>query len=518
VAEVWCPKFYDRNSTPLDYRRLKRFDILKVSDEEKLIVPLKPGETNIQYYVTNDELFNILSETHIRTGHGGRTRMLKELQVRYKNITYEVIMLYLNLCKQCQMKYSAPKKGIVVKPMVSSELNSRCQVDLIDLQSHRDGDYVFIMVYQDHLTKFVQLWPLKSRRAEEVAYHLLNIFLTFGAPAILHSDNDREFSNRVISELCAMWKDVKIVHGKPRHSQTQGSVERANQDIQNTSRYVNRMDDSNKWSEGLSFVQFAKNTTYHEGIRQSPYEALFGVKPKRGNIETEEQLEAYVNTFEENLGSDHIDDHVLDESDVDNQNTKPSMSSSQALTDPPPSTSSTQALTDPQLSTSSCQALTEQHELIYSKRVAAKENLLLQATKMLRTSKRKFPPAQIGDTVRIQVPDVDRGRTDPRNVLAVVAGIENSDFYRLANKHGTLKQLFTRNQFAICKEKLLSMDEVSTQEMSLREAASANSKSGGQGYTRCNCKRKCSTAKCSCKNKGLLCNSKCHGSLSCCNK
>jgi hypothetical protein len=137
---------------------------------------------------------------------------------------------------------------------------------------------------------------------------------------------------------------------------------------------------------------------------------------------------------------------------------------------------------------------------------------------MLRTSKRKFPPAQIGDTVRIQVPDVDRGRTDPRNVLAVVVGIEDSDFYRLANKHGTLKQLFTRNQFAICKEKLLSMDEVSTQEISLREAASANSKSGGQGYTRCNCKRKCSTAKCSCKNKRLLCNSKCHGSLSCCNK
>jgi hypothetical protein len=545
VSEVIFAK--RKCSTPLDYRRLKRFDILKVSDEEKLIVPLKPGETNIQYYVTNDELFNILSETHIRTGHGGRTRMLKELQVRYKNITYEVIMLYLNLCKQCQMKHSAPKKGIVVKPMVSSELNSRCQVDLIDLQSHRDGDYVFIMVYQDHLTKFVQLRPLKSKRAEEVAYHLLNIFLTFGAPAILHSDNGREFSNRVISELCAMWKDVKIVHGKPRHSQTQGSVERANQDIQNMLTAWMQDNDSNKWSEGLPFVQFAKNTTYHEGIRQSPYEALFGVKPKRGiassslprgqiaNIETEEQLEAYVDTFEENLGSDHIDDHVLDESDVDNQNTKtdpqPSMSSSQALTDPPPSTSSTQALTDPQLSTSSsqaltdpqpstssCQALTEQHELISSKRVAAKENLLLQATKMLRTSKRKFPPPQIGDTVRIQVPDVDRGRTDPRNVLAVVVGIENSDFYRLANKHGTLKQLFTRNQFAICKEKLLSMDEVSTQEMSLREAASANSKSGGQGYTRCNCKRKCSTAKCSCKNKGLLCNSKCHGSLSCCNK
>jgi hypothetical protein len=395
----------------LDYRRLKRFDILKVSDEEKLIVPLKPGETNIQYYVTNDELFNILSETHIRTGHGGRTRMLKELQVRYKNITYEVIMLYLNLCKQCQMKYSAPKKGIVVKPMVSSELNSRCQVDLIDLQSHRDGDYVFIMVYQDHLTKFVQLRPLKSKRAEEVAYHLLNIFLTFGAPAILHSDNDREFSNRVISELCTMWKDVKIVHGKPRHSQTQGSVERANQDIQNMLTAWMIQINGQKVCHLSNSPKTQLITKEYARVHMKPCLASSSLpRGQIANIETVEQLEAYVNTFEENLGSDHIDDHVLDESDVDNQNTKadpqPSMSSSQALTDPPPSTSSTQALTDPQLSTSSsqaltdpqpstssCQALTERHELISSKRVAAKENLLLQATKMLRTSKRKFPPA-----------------------------------------------------------------------------------------------------------------------------
>ncbi|GFT16576.1 KRAB-A domain-containing protein 2 [Trichonephila clavipes] len=68
------------------------------------------------------------------------------------------------------------------------------------------------MVYQDHLTKFVQLRPLKTKRAE-VACHVLSIFLPFGAPAILQSDNGREFSNQVMSEVCAMWKDVKIVHG-----------------------------------------------------------------------------------------------------------------------------------------------------------------------------------------------------------------------------------------------------------------------------------------------------------------
>lgn len=50
IFEVMSAK--NKCSTLLGYWRLKCFDILKVSDEQKLIVPLKPGETNIQYYVT----------------------------------------------------------------------------------------------------------------------------------------------------------------------------------------------------------------------------------------------------------------------------------------------------------------------------------------------------------------------------------------------------------------------------------------------------------------------------------
>ncbi|XP_072751056.1 KRAB-A domain-containing protein 2-like [Anoplolepis gracilipes] len=101
------------------------------------------------------------------------------------------------------------------------------------MQSQPDNDFKFILVYQDHLTKFVQLRALKSKRAEEVACNLIDIFTIFGAPSILQSDNGREFSNQIVEEACAMWPDLTIVHGKPRHSQTQGSVERANQDIEN---------------------------------------------------------------------------------------------------------------------------------------------------------------------------------------------------------------------------------------------------------------------------------------------
>ena len=58
LSEVISSKI--KCNTPLDYQQIKCFDILKLSDQEKLIVPLKPGEMNVQYYVTNDELFSKL--------------------------------------------------------------------------------------------------------------------------------------------------------------------------------------------------------------------------------------------------------------------------------------------------------------------------------------------------------------------------------------------------------------------------------------------------------------------------
>lgn len=130
-------------------------------------------------------------------------------------------------------KAKSRKKEVVVNSMVFLEFNSRFQVDLIDFQAQPDKDYKFIMVYQDHLTKFVVLKASKTKRAEKIAFNLLDIFTLLGAPSILQSDNGREFANKVVTNLKEYWPALKIVHGKPRHSQSQGSIERANQDIEN---------------------------------------------------------------------------------------------------------------------------------------------------------------------------------------------------------------------------------------------------------------------------------------------
>ena len=125
--------------------------------------------------------------------------------------------MYLDLCETCHLKISIVKKSLVVKPIISTSMNSRCQVDLIDMQSQPDGSYKIILNYQDHLTKMVILRPLQSKTAEEVAYQLVDIFCLQGAPSILQSDNGREFTNKLIQNVLELWPECHLVHGKPRH-------------------------------------------------------------------------------------------------------------------------------------------------------------------------------------------------------------------------------------------------------------------------------------------------------------
>jgi len=58
---------------------------------------------------------------------------------------------------------------------------------------------------------------------------------------------------------------------------------------------------------------------------------------------------------------------------------------------------------------------------------------------------------------------------DQRSIIAVITDTKDEEFYDLATKLGKLKVLYTRNQFTLCKENLLSIEEVGTEEISVRE-------------------------------------------------
>lgn len=131
-----------------------------------------------------------------------------------------------------------------------------------------------------------------------VAFALLDIFTLIGPPCILQSDNGAEFSNQahkiktvkmddgfvqeVISEIANVWPDVKMVHGRPRHSQSQGGIERLNRTCQEKLGKWLSANGGTKWTVGRLFVRWQINTQLHATIGTTPYKVTFGMEPRLG--------------------------------------------------------------------------------------------------------------------------------------------------------------------------------------------------------------------------------------------
>ena len=54
-------------------------------------------------------------------------------------IPLHVINLYNSMCEECQLRRRGQFKGVVVRPILSSSVNSRGHVDLVDMQSMPDA-------------------------------------------------------------------------------------------------------------------------------------------------------------------------------------------------------------------------------------------------------------------------------------------------------------------------------------------------------------------------------------------
>ena len=377
------------------------------------------------------------------------------------------------------------------------------------------------MVYQCHLTKFVIIRPLSSKRASEVAFQLLDIFLLFGAPAILQSDNGSEFTACVIKGLKLMWPQLTMVHGRPRHPQSQGSIERANGDIKDM--LISWMSDNNSqdWTVGIKFVQQMKNASYHTGIKRTPYIAMFGTAPKVGltssfiaveiieRLETEDDLrkalsvppnsvddmpppqpDDHLPVFQSDLLPPQPDDHLpVSQSDLpppqhveqlpvsQSDNILPlqidgNLIASQPDDVPPPQPVS-------QLE-SICRN-------ILNERKMARECLTDQAERMVKRSCIELQAGNIGDNVALPVPIVDRGRGDPRNILGVIIDKNENDLYTIATRHGILSIKYTRADFTLYSQQLLKDSDINREKhISIREALKSKA-SDGQGFVKCHC-------------------------------
>ncbi|XP_063584685.1 uncharacterized protein LOC134762243 [Penaeus indicus] len=310
------------------------------------------------------------------------------------------------------------------------------------------GSYKWIMVYQDHITKFCVLHPPSSKRAAEVAHHLTDILLLFGAPYILQSDNGSEFAAKVISELKIIW-----------------------------SKLVLNQSAKDPWKEQT------KNSSLHAGICRSPYAAMFGCEAKVGMVSS--------SLPDERGHHPSVDPNhpvpcrfLTAEVDIDAERGCHQSIVSSTQREINPAVSRAVTLVNPGASPEN--NLSRRENNIIAQRKGAHMSQLAQAERMVKWSRIDLAAGEPLDNAAVLIPLVDRGRGDPQNILGVV--LEQNDMYTTGVKAGVLKAKLSSNQFDLCTHRLLGQDSMNHDRVvSLREAIIFESNCGGQGFVKCNC-------------------------------
>ena len=264
------------------YKWLQRYHSYKYADGSAVLV-LRPSPKKGAVDVTAMSLNSLQQPTYAervfidlwkihQSDHCKGVTFFYRVWDKHGNVTRDVCKLFTDVCPHCIVVNSRKKPTAGIQPIITEGMCVRGQTDLIDLQSMPDGAFKFLLNYIDHGVKKLTCIPITSKRATCVAFALFTIFTETGPPSILQTDNGGEFSNHahdhvgrrlvledefidlVIIELKNLWPECQMVCGSPRHSESNGGVERVNQTVQRKLGGWMKTNNTKHWSVGCKIV------------------------------------------------------------------------------------------------------------------------------------------------------------------------------------------------------------------------------------------------------------------------
>jgi transposase InsO family protein len=132
-----------------------------------------------------------------------------------------------------------------------------------------------VVVMTDAFTKYVKLAAISKMIEDQVAKVLFERwFCRFSAPTMIVSDQSKEFCNKLVNRLCALW-DVDKRRTSPYHPQTNSIAESYNQSM---IKYITAMTDEHPhmdWEDLLPSMMLSYNCHVHRAMGDSPFFLTF---------------------------------------------------------------------------------------------------------------------------------------------------------------------------------------------------------------------------------------------------
>ncbi|KZS03675.1 Uncharacterized protein APZ42_033546, partial [Daphnia magna] len=240
------------------------------------------GQTYLRLCVPSEYTHIVLTKYHDdpTAGHLGIHKTLAKIGQRFHwpGLEKEVVS-YVKSCKLCQSRKSPKIKpaGLLQCIRVSRPFQN-VGIDLLGpfTMSHTGNKMIIVAV--DYLTKWVELSPLPSGKADVVSKFLVeHIVLRHGMPEKLISDRGKCFMADITQTIL---RTLGIQHKTTSsyHPQSNGQVERMNHTLATMiSMYIS--EDQKDWDAQLKHICFAYNTSRQDSTGFSPFFLLYGREP-----------------------------------------------------------------------------------------------------------------------------------------------------------------------------------------------------------------------------------------------
>ncbi|KAK5854605.1 hypothetical protein PBY51_004785 [Eleginops maclovinus] len=240
------------------------------------------GEINTQLLVPQSRREMIFQAAHHNpmSGHLGYDKTLHRIMARFywPGIRADV-KRWCASCSECQLVNppATPKAPLRPLPLIEVPFE-RVGMDLIGPLDRSARGYRFVLVLVDYATRYPEAVPLRNISAKSVAQALFHIISRVGIPKEILTDQGTSFMSRTLRELYELL-GVRSIRTSVYHPQTDGLVERFNKTLKNMVRkFVH--EDSRNWDKWLDPLLFAVREVPQSSTGFSPFELLFGRKPR----------------------------------------------------------------------------------------------------------------------------------------------------------------------------------------------------------------------------------------------
>lgn len=247
----------------LDNDKVLRYVSRKSEETSRVVIPASLKE-------------KALRMLHNDAGHFGGTKTLHRARDRYFwPFMAADVDNWCTTCKLCQQRRNLiPGNTAPLQPIVTTRPGELVTLDIVEYpKSQRGSQYCLVMI--DHFTKWLELFPLRNQKAETIAKKIMDGWIPHhGAPEQLHSDQGKNLTGKVISEICKSLEVLKT-RTTPFHPQSDGASERSIRTVNAMLSKVVESDQRN-WDLYLSSTSLAYNTAVHSSTNFTPCYLEFG--------------------------------------------------------------------------------------------------------------------------------------------------------------------------------------------------------------------------------------------------